>query len=110
MTLKTLADRLTLAECDLRDHAKSISAITTEVGLINEWRTAINLMTAREDERDKALYRRLDEIERSVEGVRTEAIGGVKEIKGAASRVQWIVISVVIGGVVAFIFKGGLSI
>ncbi len=105
-----LSNRLSLVERDTRDHAKTLSALSQEIANINEWRSATNLMTAREDERDKSLYRRLDEIERSVEAVRTEALAGVKEIKGAASRVQWIVISVVIGAVVAFVFKGGFAI
>lgn len=101
-------ERFSLVERDVRDHAKSISAIATEVAHINDWRTNLNLTAAREDERDKSLYRRLDEIDRNVEAVRVEAQEGVKGIRNAASRVQWIVVTVVIGAVLTFIIRGGL--
>jgi hypothetical protein len=104
-----LNDRVQLVERDTRDLAKSVSAVIQELGSLKDWRTTVNLTAAREDERDKALYRRLDEIEKSVEGVQSEARTGLKEIKGAAARVQWIVISAVIGVVITFVFKGGFS-
>ena len=110
MTEPDIHERLQLVERDTRDLAKSVSVLTQEIGGLKDWRTSVNLTAAREDERDKSLYRRLDEIEKSVEAVQTEARAGLKEIKGAASRVQWIVISAVIGVIITFIFKGGFSI
>ena len=107
---RSTVERLGLVERDTRELAKSVGALTQEIAGLKDWRTSMNLTAAREDERDKSLYRRLDEIEESVEAVQTEARAGLKEIKSAAARVQWIVISAVIGVVITFVFKGGFSV
>jgi hypothetical protein len=53
---------------------------------------------AREDERDKALYERLDRIEDQI-----------KDIRGVGSKALWIVGSGLLTAVVAFVIKGGLT-
>lgn len=53
---------------------------------------------AREDERDKALYSRLDRIEKDVES-----------IKGIGSKALWIFASAVIVAVATFLIKGGFA-
>jgi hypothetical protein len=60
---------------------------------------------AREDERDKALYERLTRMEDQIKETR----GEIKEIKGLGGRALWIVGSVVLTAIVAWVIKGGLA-
>lgn len=94
-----LNHRVGLLERDFRDHAKTISNIVEEVRVISSWQRSQDLIMAREDERDKALNKRLDAIE-----------ADIRSIKGGFSKAQWVVISAVILAIVAFAFKGGFAL
>jgi hypothetical protein len=53
---------------------------------------------AREDERDKALYDRLTRIEEQI-----------KDIRGLGGKVAWLIGSLLLTALVAFVIKGGLA-
>lgn len=113
----TIEQRVDLAERDLKDHAKTLSAhndflkmLELRVNAIEEARRARQLEEARREEREeareKALNIRLDHISRELGEVQTD----VKSIRGAGVKLAWIVITLVAGIIVAFAFKGGFNI
>ena len=92
-----LIERVGLIERDTRDHAKSLTVITNEISHLAAWKSGLDVMLAREEERDKAITRRLDSIETSIQRNSSEW-----------SKLQWIVIGSVVAAAAAFVFKGGL--
>lgn len=123
MTPSAPADRQTLAqvtqqlaqqdrrldgiERNASDLAKSVGALSVEIGNQSEWRRQQELVQVREDERDAALYRRLDAIESRIDEVQNESRASAKEIRGVWVRIQWIIISAVMTGLVGWIVFGG---
>jgi len=81
--LSSYGDRMTLMDARLK--------------LVEEYTVTRKIAEAREDERDKALYSRLDRIEKDIDG-----------IKGLGSKALWVVGSAVILAIVTFALKGGL--
>lgn len=104
MSLTAHEFRLNSIERNASDLAKSVTALSEEVGREAQWRREQELIQAREDERDKRLYERLDEMQTEIEAVRSESRAGIKEIKGVWVKLQWIVISAVIGSLVVLMF------
>jgi DNA repair ATPase RecN len=124
--LQILLDRLSANEMRLGEAISAISQSHTSlehrVRALEQAETSRAIISAREDERDKALYSRLDKIEKKVESI--DSIQGkvaevkrdvadvgedVGKIKGNFSKASWTVISAVILAVVAWILKGGLA-
>lgn len=60
---------------------------------------------AREDERDKALYDRLDRMEKSIEVTNKD----IKDLRGIGAKALWVFISAIIVAAAAFVVKGGLA-
>jgi hypothetical protein len=92
----TLEDRVRLLERDTRAHARSIGEIVGKAaGLmdrlisVEEWKVTRLISEAREEERDKALYSRLDRIDESI-----------KSMRGAWSKIMWIAAATIIPAVV----------
>lgn len=88
----TLAQRLSLVERDARGHARALTNLTLRYGdyeqrlsVIEAWRQDRMIDDARADERDKALYGRLDRIE-----------AGLGKMNNGISRALWIVAGTVI--------------
>lgn len=113
----TIQERVDLAERDLKDHAKTLSAhndflklLELRVNAIEDARRARQLEEVRREEREeareKALNVRLDSLERKVGDVQLD----VKGIRGAGVKLAWIVITLVAGIVIAFAFKGGFTL
>lgn len=103
----TVAQRIGLAERDLRAHSRSLTEIVNShrglegrISKVEEWQVSKQIAEAREDERDKALYDRLGRIEESIR----EGIAGVElkvgKITGFGSRIFWIAMGTVIPAIV----------
>jgi len=98
--------RLDTVERNASDLAKSVGALAEETAAQARWRRELELVAAREEERDKALYQRLDSIDKQIEEVREESRAAAKEVRGVWVRVQWIIITTVIGGIVGWLVMG----
>jgi len=95
----TLTQRVSLAETDLRDHAKTIGAYTEQL------RSTEDRVTTLERQEQAR------QIEESARKVRDEALlAAVTSIQTLGSRVQWLVISSIILAFLAFTIGGGLKI
>jgi hypothetical protein len=110
---KHIIDRLSANETRL---GEAISAVTQSytslegrVRALEIAETSRAIAVAREDERDKALYSRLDKIERKVDALDGVA-DKVTDIRNGFSKALWAVVLAVIGAVVIFVIKGGLNI
>jgi hypothetical protein len=93
----TVEDRVGLLERWSRNHARSIGEITDVVGrqgvkleAIEKWQMERLVAEAREQERDKALYERLDRIDANIDSMR-----------GVWTRIMWIAAGTVVPAVVA---------
>jgi hypothetical protein len=93
----TTEERLNLLERWSRSHARSIGEITDVVGrqgvkleAIEKWQMERLVAEAREEERDKALYARLDRIDANINSMR-----------GVWTRIMWIAAGTVVPAVVA---------
>lgn len=113
----TIEQRMDLAERNLLDHAKTLTAhndflkmLEIRVQAIEEARRARQLEEVRREEREEAretaLNLRLDNLFRDLGVVQAD----VRSIRGAGVKLAWIVITLVAGIVVAFAFKGGFNI
>lgn len=113
----TIEQRLDLAERDLKDHAKSLSAhndflkmLEIRVAAIEEARRARQLEEVRREEREEAraaaINVKLAGIVQDIAVVQTD----VKGIRGAGVKLAWIVITLVAGIIIAFAFKGGFTV
>lgn len=98
--------RMEFVERDLRDHAKSLTSLTDQLGQASMRISALEkvdvvqeVAQARQEERDKALNSRLTTIE-----------SDIRSIKGAGSKLLFIVGTSVVGAFVLFVIKGGLNI
>lgn len=107
--------RLLNAERDLQSHAKTITVFTDEIArhlvrieTLEGWRHNQNVVEAREDERDKSLYQRLDKIEKSIEVVGAESKSGINAIRGFGWKIFWLVAGTCVAVFVTFTLKGGL--
>lgn len=99
----TTEERVALAERNLVDHAKSLSVFADEIGKINvrmqimeDWRHDRNVAAAREDERDKSLYKRLDDIESSIEAIETRMNTTAKDQKEGQFRITLLLVAAVV--------------
>ena len=99
--------RLDGIERNASDLAKSVGVLSSEIAGQAEWRRQQELVQVREDERDAALYRRLDAIESRIDEVQNESRASAKEVRGVWVRIQWIIISAVMTGLVGWIVFGG---
>lgn len=113
----SLKERVSLAERDLRERAKTLTVHNDAIRLIDlrttaieEARRARELIEVRREEReearDEALKLRLDQIDKSIDNVQID----VKSIRGAGVKLAWIVITLVAAIVVGFAFKGGFTL
>lgn len=81
----------------LSSYADRMALMDARLKLVEEYTVTRKIAEAREDERDKALYTRLDRIERDIDG-----------IKGLGAKALWVIGSAVLVALVAFVLKGGL--
>jgi chromosome segregation ATPase len=98
------AKRLDIVERDLRDHAKSFTAITEQV---HNWQQRVialetvirkmEIAEARAEERELRLNERLKNIDADLEAIR-----------GVGTKLLWIVAGGVVTAFLAFLLKGGL--
>ena len=95
----TIRERVGLLERDSRSHARSLTEIVNVVGELSvdmkkleEWQMTRLLAEAREEERDKALYGRLDRIDTSINGTKDD----IKAMRGVWTRILWIAAGVII--------------
>lgn len=102
----TQMERLEIVERDVRDHAKSLSAIfdhqsTTEgrLRLLEEAHSLRLIADARAEERSINRDAQLKRIEDDVQG-----------LKGGVFKLIWLVAGAVVLAFVAFVVKGGLSL
>jgi hypothetical protein len=113
----TIEQRMDLAERNILDHAKSLTAhndfmrlLEVRITAIEDARRARQLEEVRREERDQArdeaLKIRLDGIVKDISLIQSD----VKGIRGAGVKLAWIVITLVAGIVVAFAFKGGFTL
>lgn len=98
-----MQERATLLERDVRSHARSIGEIVKVVGSLGddvkklgEWQMTRLVAEAREEERDKALYGRLDRIDASVNGTKDD----IKAMRGVWTRILWIAAGVLVPAVI----------
>jgi hypothetical protein len=89
----------------IREGVREAVAIEARVRILEAYAQTRAVTEAREDERDKALYERLTRMEDQIKETR----GEIKEIKGLGGRALWIVGSVVLTAIVAWVIKGGLA-
>jgi len=89
--------RLGLVERDVRSHARSITEIIntlnghgSKIEKLDAWQMTRLLAEVREEERDKALYGRLDLIDESI-----------RSMRGVWTRIMWIAAGTVVPAVVA---------
>ena len=99
--------RLDGIERNASDLAKSVGVLSEEIAEQATWRRQQELVQVREDERDAALYKRLDSIDRRIDEVRDESRAAAKEVRGVWVRIQWIIITAVVTGLVGWIVFGG---
>lgn len=97
--------RLGLLERDARSHARSLTEIigtmrtfADDLKLLREWQMNRLVAEAREEERDKALYRRLDELS-----------AAIKSMRDRDGRVLWIIGTALLLAFVAFVVRGGIA-
>lgn len=76
---------------------KAHSSLDDRVKRLEELAQSRAITEAREDERDKALYGRLDRMEAEIKG-----------IKGIGSKALWVFIAAIITAVSTFVLRGGL--
>jgi S-methylmethionine-dependent homocysteine/selenocysteine methylase len=99
----TTEERVALVERSLVDHAKSLTAYNDEfakfgarLAAIEDWRHTRDVAAAREDERDKSLYRRLEEIEKSIEAIEKRMDTTAKDQKEGQFRITLLLVAAVI--------------
>jgi hypothetical protein len=105
----TMGERVRLLERDTRAHARSLTEIVKTVASqgddlkkLEEWRMTRLIAEAHEEERDKALYGRLDQIDASI-----------KAMRGVWTKIAWIaavpVVTAVVVGVGVMIVNAAKS-
>lgn len=101
----SLERRVDLLERDSRNHARSLTEIVNVVGAqgndlkkLGEWQMTRLLAEVREEERDKALYTRLDSLDTAIKGMRE-----------GWTKILWTIGGAVIVALVAFVIRGGLA-
>ncbi len=99
----TTEERVALVERSLVDHAKSLTAYNDEFAkfgarllALEDWRHDRNIAAAREDERDKSLYKRLDEIEASIEAIEKRMDNAAKDQKEGQFRITLLLVAAVV--------------
>jgi hypothetical protein len=100
---RSTVERLSLVERDVRGHArsigeivKSVASLSDDVKKLGEWQMTRLVAEAREEERDKALYGRLDRIDASVNGTKDD----IKAMRGVWTRILWIAAGVVVPAII----------
>lgn len=100
---RSTVERLSLVERDVRSHARSIGEIVDhvqslgiDVKKLGEWQMTRLVAEAREEERDKALYGRLDRIDASVNGTKDD----IQAMRGVWTRILWIAAGVLVPAVI----------
>lgn len=81
------------------------SSLTRRVEHLEAQAQARAITEAREDERDKALYERLDRMEGSIKTVD----GKVEGLRGGVSKAVWIFGAAIITAFAAWLIKGGMA-
>lgn len=106
-TRAALETRVALVERDVRAHARSITSLVEndqrqEIAIqgLEDWKMNRLLVEAREEERDKSLYGRLERIEASIASGIAAVSSEVKGIKGNFSRAFWIAMGTLIPAVI----------
>lgn len=108
----TLEERMSLLERHQVDHAKSFSAYGDEIAKINvkvsaleDWRHDRNVAAAREDERDKSLYKRLDEVDKSIGAIQTRMDTTAKDQKEGQFRITLLLVAAVVSPIATIIIQ-----
>lgn len=100
---RSTVERLSLAERDIRSHSraitgivKSVTDLADDVRKLGEWQMTRLVAEAREEERDKALYGRLDRIDASVKDTKDN----IQSMRGVWTRILWIAAGVLVPAVI----------
>ena len=108
--------RLTDLEKYARTHGESISTVTKvaedherRLAYLEQLAQSRAITEAREDERDKALYKRLDGVDTEIASLRVETTKEFNAIKGVGSKALWVFFSAIILAVAAFVIRGGFA-
>lgn len=80
------------------------AALIRRVEQLEALSRAREITEAREDERDKALYDRLDRMDKSIAENNTK----IENLKAIGAKALWVFMSAFIVGAATFIIKGGL--
>lgn len=80
---------------DLNRMQAQISALEDRTAALEVWRATTEAVRV---ERDKHMDDRFDRLE-----------GGLGEVKGYMARLAWLIVSGIIGAIIAFIVAGGLA-
>jgi chromosome segregation ATPase len=100
----SISRRLDMVERDLRDHAKSFTALTDQASAMQQRIMALEvafrkweIAEARAEERGHRLNERLEKIDEDLETLR-----------GVGTKLLWIVAGGVVTAFLAFVLQGGL--
>jgi len=106
---QAILDRLTSNEVRLGEAISAVSqsymTLEMRVRALEAKEQSNEVIRAREDERDKALYDRLGRMEEQIKETRVE----IKVIKSAGTRALWIVGSAALSGITIFVVKAVLT-
>lgn len=81
---------------------KVLDALDTRVTALEKWRQERAIADAVRAEQAKHIDERFDSLDKKVDA-------GFARMDGLVSRIVWLIITALIGGVMAFILGGGLS-
>lgn len=85
---------------------QSTATLLTRIEKLESLAQARAITEAREDERDKALYARLDRMDDAIEKARDE----IQDIRGIGAKALWVFISAIILAITTFLIKGGFAL
>jgi hypothetical protein len=88
----------------MSSYADRLSLMDARLKLVEEYTVTRKIAEAREDERDKALYERLDRMDGKMKTIETDVNG----IKGLGTKALGIVGSALLLALVAWVLKGNL--
>lgn len=85
------------------DANKDMEALTHRVASLEKWRQDRAVADAVRAEQAKHIDERFDSLDKKV-------VKGFERMDGLVSRIVWLIITALVGGVMAFILGGGLYI
>lgn len=111
-----MTQRLEALEKYARTHGEALTSLTDRTGdhgkrldRLEELAQARAITEAREDERDKALYRRLDEMDAKIEKMSKDTKADIAAIRGPLVKAVGIVLGAILLAIVTFMVAGGFA-